>query len=252
MTPSDDPGIEADLHAYLNGQIDPERAFALADYLAADPERAAAVLADVRATEGLRLALGEAATPPPGPVLAEARRLEGRLTRRRLARRAMPYAAAVALFLAGWASGAMLSAAPAPSASLVEAALDAEAALDLRHWMASQPESLVLDPQEITAALGIDLPNLLPDWIVRDVQIVATPDRPGVAIVLDTPDLGRIMLFSVAKFGAEPETLPDAFQYEGRTVAVFDHGRSAYVVVDNSGHPDQLSRSVGELVSRFN
>ncbi|MEY8842005.1 anti-sigma factor, partial [Cribrihabitans sp. XS_ASV171] len=126
------------------------------------------------------LALPEDPAPP--GLEAAARRLEGRMRRQRRLRRIAPYAAAVALFAAGWTGNAVWQPPGTETAPpLVEAALDAQAALALRHWMVSQPESAEFDPQEIVAALGIDLPPLPPDWTVRDAQIVATPDRPAIA-----------------------------------------------------------------------
>jgi hypothetical protein len=115
--------------------------------------------------------------------------------------------------------------------------------------MVSQPESAELDAQEIVAALGVDLPSLPEDWIVRDVQIVATPDRPAIAIVVDAPDLGRLLLMAVARSPEDAEEPPSAFDYQGRTIALFERGRSSFVLVDESGHPDQLALGAEMLLS---
>jgi hypothetical protein len=118
--------------------------------------------------------------------------------------------------------------------------------------MVSQPESAELNAQEIVAALGIDLPPLPGDWTVRDVQIVATPGRPAVAIAVDAPDLGPLLLMAVARSTEEDEDPPEAFEYEGRTIALFEHGRSSFVLVDESGHPEQLVLGADRLLSRDN
>jgi anti-sigma factor RsiW len=249
-TTDTDPDIEADLPAFVEGRLDPARAYAVADYLAERPARAADLLAYARTIEGLRLALAAPDDPPPPRLVAEARRLRDRLRSQRLMRRAAPVAAAVVLFAAGWTGHAAWQASgPAGAPPLVEAALDAQAALELRHWMASQPENAVLNTQEIVAALGVDLPPLPADWTVRDVQIVATPDRPGVAITVDAPDLGRILLLAVARSPGDVEDPLTAFEYRGRTIALFDRGRSAFVLVDSSGHPEQLALSADRLLS---
>ncbi|SFD79573.1 anti-sigma factor [Roseivivax sediminis] len=233
--------LEADLPAFLQGRLSTERNYALADYLAERPERAAALMAEARDMEGLRLALS-ADMPSPSRLVAMARRLQDRLRWRRLLRRGAPVAAAIVLFATGWVGhGVWLASGPEKAPPLVEAALDAHAALELRHWMVSQPEAATFDPQEILAALGIALPPLPADWTVRDVQVVATPDRPGVAMSVDTPDLGPIFVLAVARGGGTAPVSPAAFDYEGRTVAVFERGRSAYVMLDESGHPDQLA-----------
>jgi anti-sigma factor RsiW len=248
-----DPELEADLLALLQGRLDPDRSLAVADYLKERPERTADLLADASNTAALRMALSAADDPAPPRLMAEARRLQDRLRGQRLLRRAAPFAAAFVLFAAGWtAHVAWQAAGPAGAPPLVEAALDAQAALELRHWMASQPESVELNAQEIVAALGIDLPPLPEDWTVRDVQIVATPDRPAVAIAVDAPDLGRVLLMAVARSTDDVEDPPTAFEYQGRTVALFERGRSSFVLVDESGHPEQLALGADRLLSPGN
>ncbi|VVT04773.1 putative transmembrane anti-sigma factor [Roseovarius sp. EC-HK134] len=248
-----DPELEADLLALLEGRLDPDRTLAIADHLAERPERVADLLVDARNTAALRMALsGSDDTAPPG-LVAEARRLQDRLRGQRLLRRAAPFVAAVVLFTAGWTGHvAWQAAGPKGAPPLVEAALDAQAALELRHWMVSQPESAELNAQEVVAALGVDLPVLPKDWIVRDVQIVATPDRPAIAIVVDAPELGRLMLLAVARNAGDSKDPPTAFEYRGRTIALFERGRSSFVLVDESGHPEQLALSAERLLSPSN
>ncbi|GGB62439.1 hypothetical protein GCM10011316_37970 [Roseibium aquae] len=248
-----DSDVEADFLALLEGRLDPDRTLAIADYLKGRPERTADLLADAGNTAALRMALSAADDPAPERLVTEARRLQDRLRGQRLLRRTAPFAAAVVLFAAGWTGHvAWQAAGPAGAPPLVEAALDAQAALELRHWMVSQPESAELNAQEIVAALGIELPVLPEDWTVRDVQIVATPDRPAVAIAVDAPDLGRLLLMAVARSPEDAEDPPTAFDYRGRTVALFERGRSSFVLVDESGHPEQLALGADRLLSRGN
>jgi anti-sigma factor RsiW len=245
--------LEAELLAALESRFDAERTWAVLDHLAQRPDRAAEVLADARTTAALRLAMSMDGTAAPPRLEAHARRLQDRLRGQRMLRRAVPAAAAVALLATGWTGHAVWQRAgpPAPH-PLVEAALDAQAALDLRHWMVSQAETTVLDSREIGAALGIDLPPLPEDWTIRDVQIVATPDRPAVAISVDAPDFGRVLLMAVARGADDATDPPTAFDYEGRTVALFAQGRSAFVLIDESGHPEQLALGADQLLSRSN
>jgi anti-sigma factor RsiW len=245
-----DPELEADLLALLQGRLDPDRTFAIADYLAERPERMADVLADARNTAALRMPLSGSDDPAPPQLVAEARRLQDRLQRQRLLRRVAPVAAAVVLFAVGWTGHvAWQATGPAGAPPLVEAALDAQAALELRHWMVSQPESVEVNSEEIVAALGIDLPSLPEDWTVRDVQVVATPDRPAIAIVVDSPELGRLLLLAVARSPEDTKDPPTAFEYRGRTIALFERGRSSFVLVDESGHPEQLALGADRLLS---
>lgn len=245
-----DPEVEADLLALLQGRLDPDRTLAVADYIAERPERTAEVLADAKNTAALRMALSADDAPAPPRLVAEARRLQDRLRSQRLLRRVAPIAAAVVLFAAGWTGHvAWQATGPAGAPPLVEAALDAQAALELRHWMVSQPESTELNAQEIVAALGIDLPPLPADWTVRDVQVVATPERPAIAIAMSAPDLGQILLMAVARSADDVQDPPTAFEYQGRTIALFEQGRSSFVLVDESGHPDQLALGADMLLA---
>ncbi|WP_420405321.1 anti-sigma factor family protein [Nisaea sp.] len=249
-TPSD---IESDLLALLQGRLDAERAYLVADHLADNPERAAQVLSDARDIEGLRLALSEPDTPPPAPIVTAARRLEERLQGRHALRRFAPIAASLFIFAAGWATNlALQNFGTANAHPLVDAALDAQAALDLRHWMVSQPESTELNTAEIVGALGIQLPALPAGWTVRDVQVVSSPERPGIAIDLDTQQFGRVLLFAIARDVNGNDTSLTAFDYQGRSVALFTSGHSAYVLVDASGHPEQITVGAKELLSRIN
>lgn len=248
-----DPEVEADLLALLEGRLGPDRTLAVADYLGERPERTAELLADMRTEAALRMALSAADDPAPPRLVANAHRLQSRLRGQRLLRRVAPFAAAVLLFTAGWTGHvAWQATGPAGAPPLVEAALDAQAALELRHWMVSQPENAELNAQEIVAALGVDLPSLPVDWTVRDVQIVATPERPGIAIAVDAPDLGRLLLMVVARVAQDTENPPTAFEYEGHTIALFERGRSSFVLVDEFGHPEQLALGADRLLAMDN
>jgi len=244
------------LLALLQGQLDSGRTVSLADDLAAQPERVAELLADVKNADALRLALFPPDDPLPAELVAQAQRLKGRLQTQRVMRRMAPIAAGVILFVAGWTGhtghAVWQASGPVGAPALVEAALDAQAALELRHRMVSQPESAVLNSQEIVAELGIDLLKLPDDWTVRDVQIVATPDRPGVAIAVDAPYLGRILVMVVARNADDIQDPLTTFEYEGQTVAMFEHGRSAFVLVDEYGHPEQLAQGADLLLSLAN
>ncbi len=252
-----DESMELDLQGFVNGQLDPERRFAVADYLAAHPARAAEVIADMRLTEGLRLACGTLDSPPPPALLGAAARLSQGLERRDRLRRALPWAAAVALFAFGWSGHAVWTGQEARRVEarvlpIVESALDARAAVEVRQALAG---AAPVDPVEldmVAASVGVTLPDLPAGWRVRDAQVVATPERPGVVLVLDTPDMGEVMLFTVASADLGPDAPPSTFDYRGNSVAVFERDSAAYVLVDNSGVAAQVSRGADRLARRFN
>lgn len=260
--PKDSPenGPEGDIHALVTGQLDAQQSFALADYLADHPNRAAEAMADLRIYEGLRLACTAVEAPPPEALLLGAARLERNLRTERQMRRIRPIAAALALFGLGWLGHglwadpethgpdtAQLAAHVLP---LAETALDARAAVDLHR--ALLPGRPLPDPQIVAHTLGVALPPLPKDWALRDVQVVATPDSPALALMLDTPNMGEVMLLSIPRAAQGPDLQPRAFDYRGNSVAVFERGRSAYVLVDNSGLPAEVSRGADQFLRRFN
>jgi anti-sigma factor RsiW len=106
VTGAPHPIREEDLHAYVDGQLDPSRRPAVERYLAATPEAAQRAAAYSAQREILRAAFAARATEPLPPQLNMSRLLEERLARRRTSWRMV--AAAIALFLAGGVSGWLL------------------------------------------------------------------------------------------------------------------------------------------------
>lgn len=249
MTRPETP-TDLELAAFAEGQLDPARRYEVAGWLATHPEDAARTMADLHLTEGLRLAMTGPGRPAPPAMIASARRLDRTLARRQALRRLWPAAAAVAMFALGWTGHALM--APPVLAPVIAAALEAEAALAARHAMTSQPETVQVDTAEIAARLGVTLPRLPHDWRIRDVQVVSGADRPGVAMALATPDMGDIMLFSIALDQDGPDLPPDAFRQDGRALAVFEKGQTAYVLVDGSAPMADLAVGANQLLRRFN
>jgi anti-sigma factor RsiW len=257
MKPDPQAQIELDIDAYVNGQLDGERRFAVAEYLAAHPDRAAEVMAGLRLTEGLRLALGRVQTPAaPQLQLAAARVARGLEGRHRL-RRWLPFAAAAAMFALGWTAQSLISVPVAGirtsgASELFEAALDAQDAVSVRLSLAHELGPLPTNVSDISRRLGITLPDLPKGWTIRAAQVVASPQRPGVAIVIDTPDLGQIMLFSVLQSVDGPDAPVETASRDGRSLAFFENDRTAFVLVDNSGPVRDLRRGAEELRLRLN
>ncbi|MDR0809221.1 MAG: hypothetical protein LBE86_08880 [Gemmobacter sp.] len=251
----DDQQLEQDIASFVNDQLDAAQRFSVAEYLATHPDRAAEVMSELRLTEGLRLAFSQSATPSGPQLSAAADQLTKALSRRHLSRRIFPFAASVAIFTAGWAAQDLTTALfrqTAMPSPLLDAALDAEAALRLRLAMASQPESQLLDHQEISANLGILIPQLPDDWKVKDVQVMASPERPGLAVLIDAPSIGEMMLFSVTRSADGPDEPPQGTTYGSKTLAYFEKGQTAYVIVDNAGPENELLRRAAELRNRLN
>ncbi len=77
-----DPITEADLNAYIDGQLDLGRRIEVEEHLSARPEVAARVMADLHTRDALRAAFGSARDdagrvgPQPERLAAAARRLD--------------------------------------------------------------------------------------------------------------------------------------------------------------------------------
>lgn len=252
MKPDLEAQIDLDIDAYVNGQLDGERRFVVAEYLAAHPDRAAKVMAALRLSEGLRLALGTVETPCPAELHFAASRVERGLEGRLRLWRWLPFAAAAAMFALGWTSQSFVSG-PEPGmqaagvAELFEAALDAQDAVSVRLSLAKEIGPLPQNVAEISARLGIGLPNFPKGWVILGAQVVATPERPGLALVIDTPILGEIMLFSVLRTVDGPDTAVETASQSGRALAFFEDDRTAFVLVDNSWPVRDLRRGAEEL-----
>lgn len=252
--------IDLDILAFVNGQLDGERRFAVLEYLSAQPDLAAEVMADLRLTEGLRLAMADVETPVPPQLTQAAGRLANAISQQTYWRRWIPFAASIALFALGWgAHGALQSNGLLPQknthndfAAVLETALDAQDAVVLRASLTGELGPMPNDPDRIAARLGIDLPKLPQGWIIRAAQVVATPERPGLAMMIDTPDMGEVLLFGVLRSIDGPDGPALATRQSGRALAFFENEQTAFVLVDAMGDPSQLRLQAELLRNRFN
>jgi hypothetical protein len=240
----------AEIEEFLNGTLPEGRRAALAAHLSG--AGAQPWLADLRQTEALRAGQPVLAPPPPEMERA-ALRLGRTMTRRRIARRLAPMAAAAACIALGWVGHGQwhgMGGAPAALAPLAETALDAQRAAVLARGL---DDGTMLAPGALSAAaerVGVDLPAMPADWTVRGVQVVATPDRPALLVQIDTPAIGAVALFSVAGADLGPDAPPAGFALGGSAVAVFERAASAHVLLDASGTPAEVAREAGRLITR--
>lgn len=193
-----------DLDAYVDNQLDPWQRNAVEEWLGAHPAEAARVMSDLHRRNQLRLAL---ALPGERPRdLKAARRLDRAIAPRGL-RLGLPSAAIAATVAALWLAlgpvGLREGAASTPPPAFVKSALAARDASDLRLAMLSQPEAPDVDPAEIRALTGLVLPQIPEGWVPRDVQVFPSLQGPGVEMVLDTPEHGRLSMFVVRVGGGE-------------------------------------------------
>jgi hypothetical protein len=172
MSKADTRIADAELNAYVDGQLDAKGRLEVEDHLARHPELAARVMADLRARDALRLAFAPDDRPAQAATLHAARKLERALKIRGWAPAIARLAAALALFALGWGASLgwqELNRAPNQTAMLQEAT-------------------------RLGEDLGVRLPRLPDGWQVLGAARTETPQGPGVKLTFRTPEFGRLSL----------------------------------------------------------
>jgi anti-sigma factor RsiW len=250
---SNDPVIEADLHAYVDDQLDVGRRIEVEAYLSENPAIAAKVMADLRVRDELRLALAGMPAVVRQETRDAARVLESAFNRPRTIDVMRRAAAVVLLVGAGWIAhgwiapgsiGEVVASVPPPQ--FVEEAVRAHQTAELREKMSSQSETSRFDPAEIRSATAIVLPAMPDDWTVRDAQIFPSAYGPSVELEVE-PQFGeRLSLFAVrpGNFAVQQVLL----KQEGQTNAAYwQIGEVAYALISETQNPDRLAEQARKL-----
>jgi hypothetical protein len=169
MTIADRIG-EAELNAYVDGQLDPAGRVEVEDHLADHPALAARVMADIAMRDALRLAFPLQNTQAEPQSLAWARKLEGALGRRRFVAGFTRLAAAIAIFALGWGASSgwdRLNRLPDQSALLAKAT-------------------------KLGEQVNVRLPQLPKGWSIVDARLADV--GKGVQLTFATPQFGRLSL----------------------------------------------------------
>lgn len=230
-----DPVIDADLDAYVDGELDVARRIEVESYLSDHPAIAAKVMADLSIRGELRLALaGEA--PAGRPETREAaRRLERGLSYGRVLNSIQRIAAVAVLVTAGWVAHTSFGAftatevvASMPPPVFVEDAVRAYRTSEMRE-QAVPGAAAAYNPDEIRAATGIVLPDLPKDWAVSDAQIYPSEFGPSVELAISAGD-GRLSLFAVRPGSFSVEKVSH-MALDGVQAAYWRIGEVAYVLI---------------------
>lgn len=245
---------EADLQAYVDGELPADHRIEVESYLHGHMAEAAWVTAELRTRDELRLALADSLRPPSGTTIDAARRLEGALVRDRVVRGLRRLAAVVTIAGLGWLAHAEVGqlgislgvASPLPPAYVTDAVM-AHRATIVRASLRAPTSAATYDPAEIRAATAIVMPTLPQDWKVDDVQIFPSSFGPSVEMVISTDTFGSGTLFAVrpGRFDVTPATLAYKAEF---TVVYWQVGEVAYALVAKAD-PRVLERAANQLAS---
>ena len=216
---------EAEIHAYIDGELDAEGRFAVEDYLGRNPALAAQVMGDLGRRSALQL-LSRRQETVPGHLLAAAEPLT---SRRRVRRRPWIPVAGGAVAAAMAMTFILTPSTPA----YVEDAVTSHRVALLRAGMDSQIEAPRFNVQEIRRATNIAVPKVPANWKVTDVQLFPSEHGPALLMAVRTGEGDRLSIFLQRRKNAAPEQ-PDAVREGAQSVAYWRQGDMAYALVGDS------------------
>jgi anti-sigma factor RsiW len=236
------PLTEAEVQAYIDGELDLPRRIEVEAYLEANPLVAAQVMADLRMRDALRLAFAEDG----GVRVAsyENARALGRAVRwRRLTVRLRRVAAVVLLVGLGWGAQSVLGVTRIdPAAATIPAyadeAGDAYRTVLYRHLVdPAEPKGGM--PADALAEAPITLPDLPSGWSIRSIEVVPWDGGSGFEATIDTDRFGLVTLFAAASDGFDVQQ-PQAQRAKDVTVAYWQVGPAVYALCAEAPAADLL------------
>lgn len=239
---------EEDLHAYVDGRLDPERRAVVEAYLREAPDAAARVAEDIAQRRALRAALGPIAAEPLPPSLNLSRLVEERLGRRRFPWLAI--AASVLALLVGGGGGWLLKPLPTGMQALVQ---EAGASYAVFVPDVNRPVELWADQKALLTrwiSRRLDRPIVPPDLSAQGYhllggRLLASPHGAAALFVYENEGKTRLTLYVRPMKVDEtvPMRLVDAKGGDG--CAWIEHGMG-YMVMAAEPY-DQLVRLSDEV-----
>ncbi|MDK4741830.1 anti-sigma factor [Rhizobium sp. CB3060] len=251
-----DPVIDADLDAYVDGELTVARRVEVESYLSEHPAIAAKVMADMSIRGELRMALAGEGLAAKAETREAARRLERGLAYGRVLSSFQRVAAVVMLMAAGWVAHTSFGAfsasevnASVPAPAFVDGAVQAYRATALREAMTSQPPHAAYNPDEIRASTAIVLPELPQGWRVTDAQIYPSDFGPSVEMTINAGEGGQLSLFAVRPGNFAVQKVSHV-KRDDVQAAYWQIGEVAYALIGNGkaaeldGEAAKLARSL--------
>lgn len=230
---------EFELHAYVDGQLDPTRRFAIESELMRDPARAAWVMGELSSRTALQL-LAEDARPAASAAVEQMAQLRGKPVKR-LIRPGMIFGG-----LSLMAAASLVLAWPAGTPGYVNYAVSSHRIAMMRANMPSQIEAPTLDAKEIETSTSIDLPALPADWRVTDVQLFPTDEGPALLVAVTAGDGQRLSLFALKSRSDAPKR-PSAVREGLQSVAYWRRNDMSYALTGD-GDPGAMDARAETLV----
>jgi anti-sigma factor RsiW len=236
MAKQADSIAEVDLWAYVDGQLDVGRRIEVEDYLSRHPEAAAALMADLKNRDTMRLVLGDRRSPR-ADALEMARQLDRKLVARQLKRMLPRVSFGALILLCVWLGqdeiGEMLvTTSQAAIPSFANEAFETYTTARVRNTMTSEVKSATLDRAAIKRATRIIFPQPSGDWRVLDTRLVPSDEGPGLEISLDAGRGDPLTFFAVQTRDHAP-SLPIAIEMGGAAVAYWRKGDFGYALAGN-------------------
>lgn len=250
-----DPIIDADLDAYVDGELTLARRVEVESYLSEHPEIAAKVMADMSIRGELRMALAGEGHVVRAETREAARRLERGLAYGRMLSSFQRVAAIAVLVTTGWVAHTSFGAFTASEVSastrppaFVDDAVRAYKTTAVREEIKQQSVANY-NPEEIRASTAIVLPELPGGWRVTDAQIYPSEFGPSVEMMVDAGKDGHLSLFAVRP-GTFAVKDVSHVKRDDVQAAYWQIGEVAYALIGNGkagqldGDAEKLARSL--------
>ncbi len=241
---------DADLNAYVDGELDGERRIEVELYLAANPAVAARVHDYLLQRESLRQGMELLAGRTPASLEGLSGRLCDRLQRDRGLRRLGPLAAAVLLAVGGWTAASWLQGGHHRAASAAVPGFAGEAAEAHSTAMALNSLQSSVSPADHKAmadvlarrigGMTVDLPAVDAGLTLVRATVVPWSDGPALQFVYREPDGEWLTLFVAGGSPAEDSGLHSVEQ-DGLLLVYWRSGSLAYTVTGSKTDGDLLA-----------
>lgn len=237
-----------ELMAYVDGELDDERAVQVEGYLASHPEEAARIMNDLRDRHALRqLASWRPPLQSPG-IRNAAYRLDKAFRRRRLLKSLTMAIPALVLALLGipyMSTLIMPSDAAVAAPAYIDEAIMSHRTTQLRASMLSQPEVAHFDPVDVARATRIRVPRLPDGWRILDAQIFPSDQGPSLQLSIRTEDEQTLSIFAVHATTTAP-VKPHAMRLGEESVVYWRTGAVSYALTGSLA-PEELDRIAEDL-----